>query len=521
MMVVYSLAGGCGESRGTKSEPEVNLGAAVGSLTEVLAVQSIRVEGYGLVGGLRGTGSARCPPDIREYLRQYILTQLPERRTDIEKLIDSRNTAVVTVRGIMPAAVARDQRFDLKVEALSGTQTTSLEGGWLYRAELKAAGGFGIGVKVVGSAEGPVFIDTIETVGVDERVGYVLAGGRVLGKYKVRLALRKPDYRIANAIRNRLNNRFPAGTAKAVSPGLIELRVPAEYGEQEERFISIVKALYLAETPEITGIRVSAFLKKLAHAKDKQASEVALEAIGSESLKGLSTLLNSFDGEVRLRAARCMLNLGSEEGLDVLRRMAVDRRSANRIEALEAITTGANRRDAASISRRLLRDRDFVISLAAYEQLRKLDDISISRTPVAGNFYLEQIIQTKHKVIFVSRSGQPRIVLFGAPLYCRGNIFVESADGEITLSTPTGGKYVSVMRRIPNRPEAPPVQLKSSFKLSDIIRTLCEEPVVKEGSAVQPGLNVSYAQVIAVLKQMCQKGTVAARFRAGPLPEID
>jgi len=56
--------------------------------------------------------------------------------------------------------------------------------------------------------------------------------------------------------------------------------------------------------------------------------------------------------------------------------------------------------------------------LAAYEQLRKLDDIAVSQEVIADNFYLEQIVQTPYKSIFVSRSGQPRIVLFGAPIRC-------------------------------------------------------------------------------------------------------
>jgi hypothetical protein len=199
----------------------------------------------------------------------------------------------------------------------------------------------------------------------------------------------------------------------------------------------------------------------------------------------------------------------------------MDKSSAYRIEALETITSGANRNDAAAISRRLLRDPNFDIRLAAYENLRKMGDIAIMQSLVAGDFYLEQITQTKYNAIFVSRSGQPRIVLFGAPLYCSENIFVQSADGNITINARAGQKYVSVIRKLPQRSDVPPITLKSSFELSDIIRTLCESAIVKEGSAVRPGLNISYSDAIYILKQMCEKGMVEAEFRAGPLPKID
>ena len=183
--------------------------------------------------------------------------------------------------------------------------------------------------------------------------------------------------------------------------------------------------------------------------------------------------------------------------------------------------SAASRNDAAVISRRLLRDSNFAIRLAAYENLRKLDDISIRRSLIAGDFHLEEIRQTRDKAIFVSRSGQPRIVLFGAPIYCRKDVFVQSADGNITVNAQAGQEHVTVIRKLPDRPDIPPYQLESSFELSDIIRTLCESAIVKEGSKLSPGLNVPYADAIYILKQMCEQGAVAAEFRAGPLPKID
>ncbi len=518
ILLIGFLIAGCGEPVGKELAPDIDLGPTIGSLVEVFSLESILVEGYGMVAGLNGTGSAECPPQIRAYLTKYILTQLPEAKIDVEKFISSRDTAVVLVHGLIPATASKNQYFDVRVAALPGTQTTSLEGGWLYDAELKIAGGLGITTKVLAAAKGPVFINTISTSGTDKKNGYVLAGGTVLDDYRVWLALRRPDYRTAARIRDRLNGRWD-DMAKAVNEWQIVLKVPAKYKEQKQRFVSIVKATYLFETREITRERIKRFVRKLAVSKDKYAGEIALEAIGNESLSKLAALLNSSDEEVRLRAARCTLNLGSDIGLETLREIAMHKGSAYRIEALEAITSAARRTAAAAISQRLLRDEDFAIRLAAYEQLRKLDDIAVTQTLVAHNFYLEEIAQTKHTTIFVSRSGQPRIVLFGAPISCQRNIFVESSDGNITINAPAGQKYVSIMRKHPKRPSVI-VQLKSTFELGDIIRTLCEEPI-KKAAEGHLGLGVSYADMIALLKQMCDKGAVRAEFRAGPLPKID
>ena len=523
ILIIGLFIAGCGESFRTIEEPneplaKIDLGTTIDSLAEVFSPASIAVEGYGLVGGLNGTGSAECPPQIRTYLKQYILQKLPERKVGVDSFINGLDTAVVVVQGRMPVAASKNQYFDVIVFALPGTQTTSLEGGWLYGADLKAAGMFSATIKILATAEGPIFMDTIAPYRIDKKMGYILAGATVLDEYKLNIALRRPDYRIASLIRNKLNGRFGEKTATATSPGQIELKLPAEYKEQKGRFISLVRAIYLTETPEITEERINAFVRKLAVSEDKYASETALEAIGKKSLDKLAALLNSSNDDVRLSAARCMLNLGSDRGLGVLREIAMDKNSARRIEALVAITAAANRNDAAGVSRRLLRDESFNIRLAAYEQLRKLDDISVIKKLIARDFYLEQISQTEHKGIYVSRSGQPRIVLFGAPIYCREDIFVQTPDGNITINAPAGQKNVTIIRKHPTRPNII-IKLESSFELSDIIRTLCEEPLKKAGEG-KTGLGVSYADLIAILKQMCDKGAVEAQFLAGPLPNF-
>jgi hypothetical protein len=503
-----------------KPAPEVDVGATIGSLAEVSVPQSFPVEGYGLVGGLNGTGSSECPPQLRAYLTRYILSQLHSRTINVDKLISSPDTAVVLVEGVLPPIPSKNQFFDVRVTALPGTQTVSLERGWLYNTELKVVGSFGIATRVIANAAGPVFMNKIGTSETDKRVGYILAGGRALDDFNINLAVRQPDYRTTSNIRNRLNELYGEGTARAISPGLIEVTVPAKYREQKERFVSLVKATYLTQTPQATEERIKTFIRRLAVFQDKDESEIALEAIGNASLGKLAVLLNSADEQVRLRAGRCMLNLGSDAGLDALRQIAFNKSSASRLEALEAITAGSSRGDAAAISRRLLRDEDFDISLAAYEQLRKLEDIAVTQEFIGRSFYLEQIAQTQtpHRAVFVSRSGQPRIVIFGSPIRCRDKIFVQSSDGSIIINAPAGQKDVTLLRKHPRRPGVV-VPMKSSFELADIIRTLCEEPTEKSEEA-RRGLGVSYDEMIRLLKQMCDRGAVKADFRAGPLPKI-
>ncbi len=495
---------------------ETNLGTTIGSLVEVFTPETIRVQSYGLVGGLKGTGSVECPPEIRNYLIGYIRKQLPHFK-NIEKLISSKNTAVVRLRALMPTAVTKNKNFDVQVSALPGTQTTSLGGGQLWGAELFERGRFAIGAKAPAKVEGPIYIDKIDESKIDLKSGFILGGGNVADVYSITLALRQPDFIIASRIRNRLIEHFGTDVAKAISDSQVDIAVPPKYAKQKQRFIAIVKATFLAETEEIVKQRINTSVRELAVSKNKYAHEIALEAIGNRCLDKLKILLNSSNEEVRFRTARCMLNLGNDKGLDALRKIALDKISGYRIEALETITRSGTRNDAAAISRRLLRDNDLDIKLAAYEQLRKINDIAITQQLVANSFYMEQISYSDDKAIFVSRRGQPRIALFGSKIKCRDNIFIQSSNNNITINAPEGQKYVSLMRKHPTHKNVI-IELKSTFTLSDIILKLCKEPVPKTDRA-QPGLGVSYSDAIVILKQMCDKGAVDAEFRAGPLPK--
>jgi len=516
---------GCFEQAGGKRTPGGAISPGpddtIGSVAEVFSLEAIPVEGYGVVGGLSGTGSAECPAELRKYLKQYILKQLAKDQIDVEEFLNSRDTAVVYLSGLMPTTGSKNDYFDLKVTALKGTQTSSLEGGWLYGAELKARGTFGLSSRTLALAQGPVYIDTIDPP-ADKTTGYILAGGTVLDEYNITIVLRRPDFATANLIRNRLIERFGSGIANAVNRSLVQLKAPDQYKRQKKRFILIVRSLYLYENSQAVKERVEFQANKLASLKDVETAEAALETIGGASLPWLVPLLSSPNEEVRFRAARCMLNIGDDRALDTLRAIALDVNSTRRKEALDAIATAARRNDAIAVSERLLNDDDFDIRLAAYEHLRELKDIAITQEFIARDFFLEQIARTQRKSIFVARSGQPRIVLFGAPLWLHDNIFIQYRD--ITINAPAGNDYVTIIFRNPKKPTARPIQVKCSFEVADLIRTLCEEPP-SDRRERRSGLGVSYANMIALLKEMCDKGALqsvtAEDFRAGPLPKID
>jgi hypothetical protein len=521
-LLLVAAAGGC-QKEGAKTgsaalAPSADLGPTIGTLAEVIKPEPVALEGYGLVRGLAGTGSGYCPPEVREYLKQYIMTQLPASRVNIDELISSKNSTVVRLEATAPALPSVGDRFDVRVALLPGSEATSLQGGWLYEAELVVKGAIGAGTKSLATAKGPVFINPIGTVEIDPRSGYILGGGRILYDYTAVLRLRKPNYASASFIRNRLSERYGPNIAQALSAAAIEVRIPSEYSLRKQRFLSIIPATFLEVTNELNAARINTYVQALTESDNKESSEIGLEAVGRESAGKLVTLVNSPNAEVRLRAGRCLLGLGDSRGLAPLRELALEPKSTYRLEALEAVLTCARRADAGALAQRLLGDEDVAVVLAAYEGLRQIDDRAVAREVIGRGFLLEQVAQSRRKAIYVSRSGDPCVVLFGAPLLCQDNLFVESPDQEVVLDSRTGQGYVSVIRKRPNRPGVIG-PIRSSPDVANIIRTLGGEPAAGSAGPAK-NLGIPYSQVISLLEQMSAKQAVAAEFWAGPLPKM-
>ena len=496
-----------------------NLDTTVGQLGQLYQYSAVPVKGYGIVAGLAGTGSSECPPELRTALSKYILTHTGSAAINPNKFINSLDTAVVEIYGTIPVVASRGGVFDVKVIPFSRTQTTSLAGGTLYTADLKEMARlvrFDMYSATLAKAHGPVFLD--ETSGGGRISGYVLGGGVVSESVRLAFGLYEPSYLAASAIRNRLNERFGPGTAKAISPNEIEFIIPARYREQKTKFLSMVRLLYLAENNILRDKRIKMLVEEMAVGENKLGSEYALEAIGRSSLEEIAALLESGDETVRFHAARCMLAIGDERGIGTLRDIARDRESSLRVAAVEAIGFNAKRNIASPILSRLLKEDDFAVKFAAYEQLLRLDDIAVSRKVVAKKFFIDEVSGKGAKIIYVSREEVPRIVIFGGPVNCEKGIYVESADRRVIVNAPSGAKHVSVMRTLANRPR-PVGPLSSTYELTDVIRTLCENPTIKGRPQMRSGLGASYSDMVSVLSKMCSGGAIKAEYIAGDLTD--
>jgi hypothetical protein len=93
----------------------------VASETGLVGFEPIVVRGYGVVVGLRDTGSRQMPSDVRAFLTQ----ELSKRgfgsgapgapKMSPQQLLNSSDTAVVIVEGVIPPGAPKGSKFDVRV----------------------------------------------------------------------------------------------------------------------------------------------------------------------------------------------------------------------------------------------------------------------------------------------------------------------------------------------------------------------------------------------------------------------
>jgi len=550
LVVLVSVVGGCSQGRVVSSQPAESADqqaaalkrqrAMAGTIGEVAFLRGNRwlaVRGYGLVVGLGRNGSRDCPRPLRRYMLQEIrkhlraggIYQPGEVQVSATRLLESLDTAVVEVTGLIPPGAARAARFDVRVRAVEGTNTRSLEGGRLYTCRLHIyAADTRRGVvqgRAVATAAGPIFQNPFAASGraataVDPREGFVLGGGFNLVPRRMELVLVQPSYRLARQVMDRINERFGAGLkiADAVSEGLIYVQAPESWRNREDRFYALVMHLPLSRDESFLLQRAKVLIGYLAE-PDPVAEDIALilEAMGQVAVEAVQEHYTDRNRLVRFYCARVGLRLRDDAAVDVLAAEALDPNSPFRLAAIRELGDATDVALARLPLRRLLDDRDAVVRLAAYEGLHKHRDEKISAVRVGSdNFTLEIVDCGGEPLIYATRSMEPRIAIFGRGLRCEPPVFYMHPEKIVAVTADAGDTQLTVVRRTPFAKVSEP--LKVSLDVADLIRFLGEVPEPDEETGRIKGVGLLYSQVLDVIWSLCRSGAIPARFEIQKAP---
>lgn len=542
------------------------LAGTVGAATVVAGVDVQPLRGFGLVIGLNGRGGSDCPSVIREYLVELMTKDLSPQGIRGRKaqpspgeLIDSLDTAVVEVVGLVAPGARKGARFDVEVRVLPGTSTQSLEGGLLLPTPMRyfnvAASGKGlVEGSVLAEASGPVFVapqlDVLNRTLDDEsgpamtaadsgvvpnpvardrndslRQGLVLGGGRALDERPIKLMLLRPNYQLAQRIERRINESFGhrPRTAEATSAGYIELHTPPLFTRQPERFRQVVGQLYLDNRPAIVEAKLGELVRHaVAGGTDLERIAATWEGIGRSVIPSLQPFYAHPDPAPSFYAARSGLRLGDLTAVPVLGGVAAAGSRELRILAIEALGSCDSRQAALHLAP-VLGDADPGVRIAAYEAILPHNHPGIRSVTFRHildqgqiNFILDVVDSGGPPLIYARRTRLPRLVVFNPQMPIAPPVFYAHPDESLTIYTVDGAEDVRVFAkqraRMSEEMVLPP-------RVVDLITILAELPE-RDDAGRLPGLGFPYSRVVEVLAALSQDQCLPAEVvleDVGPL----
>jgi flagellar basal body P-ring protein FlgI len=524
-LVGLGLAAGCaaplfrGQNPENKPDPTEEVAGEglvgthmIGSLVVPQGLDYLQVDSVALATQLSGTGSDPPPSPMRDNLRREMQTHHVQRP---DEALASENTAMVLVRGYIPPAAQKGDRFDVHVQAAPRTDTTSLRGGWLMSTRMRQLAVLDNSVHtghVAAISLGPILCDALFDKSQDpvlENRGRVLGGGVVQIERPLGLAIRaeyasiKSSSMIGAAINERFHD-FDRGTKKGLAnptrDNYIELRVHSRYRENIGRFIQVVRHVAVGESPVERLARLSELEKQLLEPTTSQRAALQLEAMGKEALSTLRKGLGSSDPEVRFYAAESMAYLDDGDATAALYEAARAER-AFRWRAMLALAV----MDQFASQDALLQLMNSPSAEARYGAFRALrvrnPHDPLMRGEIFNDEYAFHIVHsTGEPMIHISRSRRPEIVVFGQPQKLEAPSFVFA------------GKHILVKRHSDQQVKVTRFAADGEDKyelcttdLGDVIRTIAK-------------LGGNYADVMQAIDEARSKGFLSARVEIDALP---
>ena len=570
-----ALTGACSSNKQARDvNPEVEftdsgLRGTVGAEVTIRRSEPTIVSGYGIVVGLDGSGGTDVPIRVAASLeRELGLRGVGQpgvfQGTELEGLSPRQvlrhpDVAAVLVEAAVPLGAPEGMRFDVRVRALAGSSTTSLEGGVLWSTQLQAGAPSVVGgtqTRTVAVAHGPVFINPFldpdsASTSVNLREGRLLGGGMMTEPLALELNLRNPLHSRARALTSAINQRFPDGprgpgtVARGRSDETIQVEVPEEYHDRFGEFVELLLRTPIdPRFPEEMARRYTQDLRR----SSENATELAwaLRALGPPAIPFVRDLYEHEDPRIRMAALRAGAHLNDPRSTGPLEEIAVEEDGLRRIEAVSLLGVADG---PASVDRTLRSlvagDLPVDVRVRAYQSLaqraerhrfRELMSWQSRRSPgqtqysvseldawagaeippgtpqgltrrtVAGKFTFD-LLPLGEPVIYVTLQREPRIAILGRGASLNRPLVASAWSDRLLIAADSENGDVRI--RYDDRRNGRVVTEITGPDLATLVPLLGQTPSIEDPT---DGFRMSYGQVVGALSAIQEAGGVQAAF---------
>ena len=515
---VVACLGGCMGPILRQQSPESLLGENSATATTLISdvahpygMNYVKLEAVSLVTGLSGTGED--PPPTSQ--RAALLDEMKRREVENPNaVLASTNTALVLVRGFLRPGIQAGDRFDIEVRTPSKSETTSLRGGKLLETRLSETAVLDNQIRkghLMAVANGAVLVDPMASPDDPAHAtqGRVLSGGVATKSRSLGLVLdhERQSIRVSQQVGKAINSRFHSfvegqqrGAATPKTDEFIELELHPRYKDNVGRYMRVVRNIALAEQPLQLQNRLQLLRNQLLDPVTSATAALRLEAIGNEEAIGiLQQGIAQDDAEVRFYSAEALAYLDHTSAVDPLAQAAREEPAfrVHALAALSAMDDGA----AYDALRSLLEVKSAETRYGAFRALWTMSpsDALLRGQDMRGQFTYHVLDVPGQPLVHVTSSHRPEIVLFGTEHQLRLPLVLDA--GPKILVNGLSGAQIKVSRFGETTQ-----QRVVSTDLDALIRAVVE-------------LGGTYPDVVQMLQQANQSGSLVSRFRVNALPE--
>jgi hypothetical protein len=235
------------------------------------------------------------------------------------------------------------------------------------------------------------------------------------------------------------------------------------------------------------------------------------EGIGEEALPAVQKLYTHPSPDIAFAAARAGAFIGDSAADEMIHEIA--RQDANPFQ-LNAVKVLGALPSSPRIDRMLgdlLAAKNALVRIEAYRVLAEHEATAIISKTVNGQFAVDYIPTDGPPLVYASRSGIPRIAVFGQNIALKTPIMYTAMDDRLTICTAPDGSGVTIFDRTSDfRPGG--VQAKARPDLYEVIYRLA--------GGNGDGFRFGYSDLVGILQGLSNGKHISAAFVLQDLPSM-
>jgi hypothetical protein len=235
------------------------------------------------------------------------------------------------------------------------------------------------------------------------------------------------------------------------------------------------------------------------------------EGIGDEALPTLQKLYTNPKADVAFAAARAGAFIGDASADEMILEIA---RAENHPFQLNAVKVLGALPPSPRVDRmlsQLLATRNALVRIEAYRVLAEHESTAIISRQVKGQFLVDHVATDGPPLVYATRSGIPRIAIFGNNLSVNLPIMYTSMEDQLTISTAPGGKLITIFDRTnANKPGGIEARLRPDLY----------ELIWRLAGGTDDGFRFGYSDLVGILQGLSSGKHISAAFVLQDLPSV-